>query len=33
MISADPTRLTQDLGNLLNNAAKYWDEHGEHERI
>jgi signal transduction histidine kinase len=28
-VNADPTRLTQVLANLLNNAAKYTDEGGE----
>jgi two-component system CheB/CheR fusion protein len=28
-VTADPTRLTQVLANLLNNAAKYTDEGGE----
>lgn len=27
-VSADPTRMTQVVGNLLNNAAKYGEEQG-----
>ncbi|QEL16242.1 ATP-binding response regulator [Limnoglobus roseus] len=33
MVSADPTRLTQVVGNLLTNAAKYSDEGGHIDLI